>query len=330
MIASILAAAVLGGPAAPADFKPPEWVRKPTPEDLSGLWPMAARDGYSAGDVVMTCEVDVQGEAKDCQVLSETPQGVDFGWAASKMPKLLHFSPATSQGQPIPWRVTIPIHFGAPPPPIVIKPDLIAQHPVWLSAPTFADVAAAYPKTGVGVIGVSFLCTVRPSGTLSQCPGSELMPDKGALAVARALVPRFRMVVDPAATESGRPLRVLLTIRMISPSSPEFVARRLGAPDWSAGLDPTAAQKLFPAEAAAKGLTTGLGLAHCVVAPDGALTACEPRTGDPDGLGFSEAAVRVAQAMRMNLWTGDGGPVDGAAVNLPIRFNLKGAAPAAK
>jgi len=32
--------------------------------------------------------------------------------------------------------------------------------------------------------------------------------------------------------------------------------------------------------------------------------------------------VLVAQVMKMNPWTQDGGPVDGARVKLPIRFNL--------
>ena len=77
-----------------------------------------------------------------------------------------------------------------------------------------------------------------------------------------------------------------------------------------------------PPEAVAKGLKTGRGVARCVVAPDGALTGCTPAPGDPDGVGFSEAAVKLAASMRMNPWTADGGPVDGAVIRLPIRFNL--------
>ncbi|MDB5480736.1 MAG: hypothetical protein JWO83_1789 [Caulobacteraceae bacterium] len=42
----------------------------------------------------------------------------------------------------------------------------------------------------------------------------------------------------------------------------------------------------------------------------------------PDGVGFSEVAVQIAQLMKMNPWTQEGGPVDGVTVLLPIRFNL--------
>ena len=101
-----------------------------------------------------------------------------------------------------------------------------------------------------------------------------------------------------------------------APSLGRAIGRKL------AGFDPAVAQKLFPPEAAGQGLTSGLGKARCVVATDGALTGCTALPGDPDGLGFSEAAVKLASAMRMNPWTAEGGPVDGAIVNLPIRFKL--------
>ena len=41
------------------------------------------------------------------------------------------------------------------------------------------------------------------------------------------------------------------------------------------------------------------------------------------GLGFSEAAVKLASTMRMNPWTIDGAPVDGAVVRVGVRLNLK-------
>ena len=93
------------------------------------------------------------------------------------------------------------------------------------------------------------------------------------------------------------------------------------------GLDRTRVARLYPALAIERGVTTGRGVAECTVGRDGALTGCHPLPGDPDGLGFSESAVLVAQVMQMNLWTDEGGPVEGAVIRLPIRFNL--ATPAA-
>ena len=50
-----------------------------------------------------------------------------------------------------------------------------------------------------------------------------------------------------------------------------------------------------------------------------------PEPGAPDGQGFSEAAVKLAATMKMNLWSADGAPVQGGVVHIPIRLNLKGA-----
>ena len=61
-------------------------------------------------------------------------------------------------------------------------------------------------------------------------------------------------------------------------------------------------------------------------ASDGALTACAPEPAEPSGLGFSEAAVRLASTMaKMNLWSADGAPVQGGVVHIPIRLSQSGA-----
>jgi hypothetical protein len=90
-----------------------------------------------------------------------------------------------------------------------------------------------------------------------------------------------------------------------------------------AGFDPDEALAVYPPEAAAKGVASGRGVARCLVAPGGTLTDCAPQAGDPDGLGFSEAAVKLAATMRMNPWTADAAPVDGAMVDVAVRLNLK-------
>ena len=56
---------------------------------------------------------------------------------------------------------------------------------------------------------------------------------------------------------------------------------------------------------------------------DGSLTQCAPDASDADGLGFSQAAAKLASTMRMNPWTSDGAPVDGAVVRVGVKLNLK-------
>lgn len=87
---------------------------------------------------------------------------------------------------------------------------------------------------------------------------------------------------------------------------------------------PTGAEILsvWPPKASAKALTTGRGVARCVVSLDGARRHCTPDVGVPNGLGFSEAAVKLASSMKMNPWTLAGGPMDATVIGLPIRSNL--------
>ena len=336
MIAALLAAATVaaapaGAPAPGADFKPPEWIRRPTPQDLAGAFPIAARY-FPGADVILDCEVDIKGEPRDCGIDFENPAGMDFGWAADKMRTLFHFRPATLSGRPVPARVKIPIHFqgqvvGAPN--FTPRQITLVTHPVWSTAPGFADLGAAYPSGAEGAAGdVGFRCTVSVVGVLGECEVDSHTPVKPVFTrAAFRLLPKFHMVLDPEALAPGKAVRVDFTIHLIDPASPAFTSRRLERPTWTAGFDPATAQKLFPPEAATRGLTSGLGMARCVVAADGALTGCSPMQGDPDGMGFSEAAVKLASAMKMNPWTAAGGPVDGATVNLPIRFKLAAAKP---
>ena len=57
-------------------------------------------------------------------------------------------------------------------------------------------------------------------------------------------------------------------------------------------------------------------------ARDGALTACTPED-DPTGLGFADAAVKLASTMRMNLWAADASPVEGGYIYIPIHLHMR-------
>src|SRR5258706_14050229 len=102
--------------------------------------------------------------------------------------------------------------------------------------------------------------------------------------------------------------------------------RKMQAPIWLVNVEPTTAPRVFPPEAAAKGLTSGRGVARCTVAADGTMADCAAETGEADGLGFSEAAAKLASAMQINLWSADAAPVEGGALHTPIRLELKAGA----
>ncbi|HEX3701597.1 MAG TPA: hypothetical protein VHV27_13085 [Phenylobacterium sp.] len=316
------------------------------------VWPAGAWAAKINGHVTLTCFIDVHGLAERCRVAYESPQGRGFGAAALELQPTLKVTPLKgADGQPIGANMNIALEFKAPNTqdniqqliqasnpmagrgvawqdldvrhnPVSLRPVVMMNHPVWVAAPSFDDLAQAYPKKGAGVEGYAVdHCEVLRSGVLTRCVVAKEEPVGHDFAPA-ALKLASRFKVSPEAMKyapHGAPIEVDIPIRLPPPGA---VERTVTAPAWVAGVDPEAAPKLFPPEAAAKGLTSGRGVARCRVTLDGTLAECAPESADPDGLGFSEAAAKLASTMRMNLWSSDAEPVEGGVVHVAIRLNL--------
>lgn len=317
------------------------------------VWPAGAWVRRTNGHVVLTCLVDIHGLAERCRVAYERPAGKGFGAAALELQPTLKLSPLKgADGQPVAAQMNIGLDFKAPlssdnlqdlasnsgvpsgdsginaanlsvsQNPIAMRDIIMMNHPVWVEAPTFEDLAKAYPRRGGGVEGYAVAhCEVERTGFLNKCIASKELPAaKGFGPAAIQLAHRFK--VSPEVMKyapHGAPIEVDIPIRFPAPGAED---RTVSAPSWLAGFDPEQAPKLFPPEAAAKGLTSGRGVAKCLVTPEGALADCAPEGADPDGMGFSEAAVKLASTMRMNLWSADAQPVGGGVVHVAIRLNL--------
>jgi TonB family protein len=320
-------------------------------EQMVAVWPKDAYQGRYDGRVTLRCRIDIHGLAESCDVAYESPPGHGFGKAALELRPTIQLKPRIGpDGAPVATVKTIAITFKAPD--SQVSSEGIAQamanasfalgdvahgkdqamamheitmldHPVWARAASFDDLARAYPATGGGVEGYAVAhCQVQASGALRYCDLIKEAPQyRGFGKAALGLAAKFKVIPPQAQAHHATPLWVDIPIRLPPPGA--AAERTIMAPVWLTGLDPTATVKLFPPEAVARGLTTGRGVARCSVGADGTLTACTPEPGDPDGLGFSQAAVRLAAGMRMNLWTADGAPVEGGVVHIPIRLNLK-------
>jgi TonB family protein len=323
--------------------------------DFVAVWPGEQYQMGREGRVSLACRVDVHGLAELCRVTAETPSGKGFGKAALELRPTFKLAPPTgADGQPTAREMVINVTFRQPDRtqfdeavveaqngkvpthsfadgPLQLHKVTMLDYPVWAAAPSFDDLAAAYPARAGGDEGyVAEHCQVLRSGALTGCSAIKEEPKgEGFSNAARSLTAKFR--VDPALARTPHvaTLFVDVPIRFPPPASAEMKDRTVMAPVWVAGFETQRALRLFPPEAAARGLTSGRGIARCSIAADGALTACSPEPGEPDGLGFSEAAVKLASTMRMNLWSLDGAPVEGGVIHIPIRLNLKADGPRA-
>ncbi len=323
--------------------------------DFASVWPRAAYEARIKGEVMLRCDIDRHGLAERCEVASETPPGRGFGQAALLLRPTFKLAPAHDASGPIDSTVRIAIEFTPPDPQLTVLGDsggqgniadcggmgkpcpefmirgntlnrrniTMVDNPVWVAAPTFDDLAHAYPPRAGGMEGYAVAhCELLRSGALTNCQATKETPENhGFGKAATTLARRFKVDPDIATARPHDDLWVDVPIRFPPPGpAPD---RSVTSPRWVAGFDPDEALALYPPEAAAKGVAAGRGVARCVVAPGGTLTDCAPQPGDPDGLGFSEAAVKLAATMRMNPWTADASPVDGAVVDVAVRLNLK-------
>jgi TonB family protein len=325
----VLAGLLLAGGALAEDvITYPDWVRRPTAEEMRASWPAAAGRKGIGGKALISCGLDIQGLLKNCVVVSETPEGSGFGQSALLLAGSFKMTPKKINGKPVDGgdlRIRIPIVFEDPDGPIGGPTVGALTAPVWTAAPGFDDMAAAWPKSAGELAsgGAVLRCTFNRLGKLTNCDTfNELPRGKGFGAAARTLVSKFALGIDPANPIKGQGNFVNVSFRFINPATPEGQLRKLSQPRWITTLAPDKVQAIFPKQAADAGVKAGKGVAECRVAADGHLKDCKVSREDPPGLGFGASAVLVAGVMQLNPWSDDGRPVDGAMIKLPVQFGL--------
>lgn len=310
----------------------PDWVRKPTPDELMRVWPTQAWAHAKGGQAVVNCLVSLQGALFDCAVLRETPPGEHFGDAALALTPQFLMRPAQLKGHPVIATVNVPINFYMAPgsaPPVLPRGDaMVVAAMSWLQAPSYAAVVAAYPpKARAAHLGgrATLDCQFDKQGKIGHCSTlAEEPKHEGFADAARTLAEQFRSVTQ---TPDGRGVsgaHIQLPV-VFDPAMLNGDAAVVGKPQWT-GL-PNAEET----QAAFGKLTlsgTNRVMLACVVQQGGAVSDCHALSEEPAGRGLAEAALELTPHFRLSTWTSEGLPTVGATVNIPLRYEA-GATPAA-
>jgi TonB family protein len=320
----------------------PDWLRKPTFNDMLAAYPAeAARRGQS-GLAVLQCVVQTNGLTRDCKVIKETPPDLGFGSAALVVSHTLLFKPRLEDGRPVEAEITVPINFSAPYGPTGSQKDNTHQPlmntataqtdstavfgaGVWSKTPTMLEILAEIDKKvgdkfADGLVVLQCKMDHR-TGKLNTCQVANASPGMAQFqGVARALAPKFQADVVALGSPKGDAL-INLAFAFPDMSSPDWSKRYLAHPRWIRTISPDPDKATFPESAAKAGLKTGKATVDCVVGADGALAQCQVVSESTPNLGFGEMAIKIAEAFAANPWNEDGLPVDGAHVRMPIQMD---------
>jgi protein TonB len=90
----------------------PDWVERPTGDQMAPLYPKAAEKAGKEGIVVLDCRVRSDGRLRACKVRSQNPARYGFGEAALKLSPLFRMSSKDKDGHSTAGAgVIIPIKF---------------------------------------------------------------------------------------------------------------------------------------------------------------------------------------------------------------------------
>jgi TonB family protein len=315
---------------APGDSNP-DWLRKPSAQDLAAAFPTKALQDGTAGKAAIKCGVTIEGFLERCVVLFESPADFGFGAAALQLSPQFRMSPKIRGGKPVPGGdVTIPINWEAPAARgagATFGSRRLMIDPPWIRAPGFDQVRAAWPAAAKDTASgqAALRCALSPAGALKDCEViSEIPSGKGFGRAAKSLSSAFQVYVRPEDAKVVRNLNVDVPFRFRDPATPD--TRKLTHPRWTTTLTAEGMSAVYPAAAIKAGVFSGLGVVDCAIEAGGHLVDCAAKREEPAGLDFGAAALEAVKVMAMNPWTKEGDTVEGLRITLPIRFTWEEAA----
>ena len=292
---------------------------------MPNLMPPGAKVRGLDAHATINCKVSESGSPFGCVVVNERPEGGDMGISSLGIARGMNFTPARRNGRPVAGEVEFVIGYSTDGTPSerTLSGGRVVLNPLWVTAPSFSQVAAAFPEVAKGKASsgqVILNCVVGKTGALGRCAVVEEQPrNMGFRDSAMSLAPAFRADMTPEMMATGR---TLLRFHFFDQTDPGWTRRRLNGPRWRELPDQDFLAQVFPADAKAGGLNSGRASVTCTVGIGGALAACTSYQEQPEGFGFGPAAIALAQRFKLNPWTDDGFPVDGIRFSLPVVMNL--------
>ena len=194
----------------------------------------------------------------------------------------------------------------------------------WTAGPSFDAVAAAYPAAAKakGKPGDVLLdCTLNGLGRIGKCSTiSESPTGEGFAQAARSLSSAFQ---GPTELASGRTIAGVHA-QIAFKFTPDLLTSQVVThPEWMVMPATSAFQAAFPDAASKAGVLNAKAVMSCTVTADGGLTGCQSISEEPAGYGFGAATLPLAPAFKLKAWGGDGRPVVGGKVRVPIRYKLE-------